>query len=369
MRIAFLVSSLQFGGAERVASTLCNSWASEGHEVTLIATYSGDARSYFELSPRINLVYLAHPQNCWLGSARHSFARLVKLRVILRAQKPDVVISFLPSANLMAILGSCRLSIPTVICERTDPEFYPQPWIWRFACRHLYRFADVLTVQTENVADKAGRLFCAVSKVQVVPNPLPFQPEQDSTVTLPQSRVLLSVGRLTEGKQVDQLIQVFAHLHHEFPDWQLHIYGDGAEKTRLIEMVKNLCATEFVKILGDTARPLEVMREAEGFAMTSRFEGFPNALLEALAIGLPTVVYDCPSGPAEITQNGQIALLVPPNDLKGLTDSLRRMLSDRMLREDLHIKSKTSIRQRYHLDKVLLIWQKILSDVIRNVQK
>ena len=131
MDICFLLSSLNFGGAERVASTLCNSWAKIGHKVTLIATYNGCDESYFKLSSQIELVYLAHEQDCFLGKSSRSLSRLFKLRYILKRNRPDVLVSFLPSSNVMGILAGFNLDIPTIVCERTDPEFFPQPWIWK----------------------------------------------------------------------------------------------------------------------------------------------------------------------------------------------------------------------------------------------
>jgi glycosyltransferase involved in cell wall biosynthesis len=366
MDIFFLVSSLNFGGAERVATTLCNSWVETGHNVTLIATYNGLEQSYFKISPKIKLIYLANDLDCIKGRDRSSLGRLSKLRHLLKNNRPEVVVSFLPSSNLMAIIAGFKLNIPIIICERTDPEFYPQPWIWKIACRYLYRLADILTVQTENVANKAERLFHIPKNLQVVPNPLPFPAELSVDTALSKSKVLISVGRLIESKQVDHLVHAFLSVHQEYPDWQLHIYGDGPEKSRLIHLVSDYCADAFIKVLGDTSSPWDIMKNAECFAMTSRFEGFPNALLEALAFGLPTVVYDCPSGPDEITNRGEIALLVPLNNLAEFTQALRSILADRELREHLHVRAKKSIVERYALDVVLAKWQTILVTATEN---
>lgn len=359
MNIAFLVSSLQFGGAERVATTLSNAWVNRGYSVSLYATYSGRDPCFFQLDPRIKVVYLAEPLDCWLGQRTGSLARFVKLRTHLQRQQPDLVLSFLPSANVLALLATCGMDLPVIISERTDPEFFPQPWIWRFVCKHLYQYASALTVQTDAVAAKVDRLFNNVRHVHVMANPLPFEQTDYARSRTSAQGVIITLGRLTEGKQTEHIIRAFGLLAADFPDWRLQIWGDGPRRQALELLASQQDCRTRIEFCGDTKQPLEQLANADIFVMTSRFEGFPNALLEALGLGIPAVVYDCPSGPAEISQHGQIATLVPLNDESALLAGLGRLMADRQLRLEQGARAAASVHERYSLPAILNEWDRL----------
>lgn len=359
MKIAFLVSSLQFGGAERVATTLSNAWCDDGHSVSLYATYSGRDPCFFELDKRVKVVYLADPCECVLGKRTGSLARFFKLKTLLRRQQPDVVISFLPSANVMAILATMGTKFPVIISERTDPEFFPQPWIWRFVCKHLYQYATALTVQTEAVAAKVNRLFNNVQKVHVMANPLTFQKNEYVRSRFDDHGIIVCLGRLTEGKQTEHVIRSFAGLAEQFPQWRLLILGDGPQRAALERLTNELGCQRQVEFCGDTKQPWLQLVNADVFAMASRFEGFPNALLEALGLGVASVVYDCPSGPAEISEHGRIATLVPLNDEAAFTAALRRLLEDAEFRRKQGELAAATVHEKYSLSAIVRQWDQL----------
>jgi GalNAc-alpha-(1->4)-GalNAc-alpha-(1->3)-diNAcBac-PP-undecaprenol alpha-1,4-N-acetyl-D-galactosaminyltransferase len=363
MNIMFLVSSLQFGGAERVATTLCNSWIKRGHQVTLVATYSGVDPCFFSLDPAIDVRYLANEFDCMFGKSKLSFARLYKLRQMILKNKPDVVLSFLPSANIMAILATVGLTVPVVVSERTDPEFFPQPLIWKKLCKHLYQYADVLTVQTDAVAKKVPNLFNNIDQVRVVANPLPFARQQFKKSSIAAGKTIVSLGRLTESKQTDQLIAAFVAVAADFPEWVLKIYGDGPCRRELEHLVSTCAYKSQIEFCGDTKDPWNRLVEADIFMMTSRFEGFPNALLEALGLAVPAVVYDCPSGPAEITEQGQIARLVPLNAKSTLAEVLRELMANEQLRIQLGANAEAAVHAKYNLETVVQIWEDIFQSL------
>ncbi len=361
MKITFLVSSLQFGGAERVATTLCNAWVQRGHDVALIATYRGTDPCFFELEPSVQLSYLASKRTGWLTNS--SLARLFKLRQLLKQQQPDLVLSFLPSANIMAILASIGLGVPVIVSERTDPEFYPQSWFWRTLCRHLYQCSTTLTVQTEAVAAKVSRLFKNVSNVAVMPNPLPFETTPSTVISDVKRPRLVSLGRLTDGKQTEHLIYTFNQVADAFPDWHLDIFGDGPQREFLESVAAKSPYCSRIEFHGDTKQPWVELANADIFVMTSRFEGFPNALLEALALGVASIVYDCPSGPAEITENGRLAALVPLNDQQALMVALNQLMADQNKRVALGQLAAAVIHEKYGRDKIVERWERLFDDV------
>lgn len=366
MKILFLVSSLGSGGAERVATTLCNAWSARGDLVTLIPTYSGGGVPFYPLLEKVELVSLADVAGVGPKNLRSYARRGLALRRLIRERKPDIIISFLPNVNVAAILSTVFMAPPLIVCERNDPSTRPKLEFWELACKLTYRFADMLTVQTEAVAAKAKSLYPGVEKLRVIPNPLPDGVLQHMATVPSLRHTLLSVGRLVDQKQVDKLVAAFAELAPCFPDWDLHVYGDGPLRSMLAEQIKKSKMEGRVILKGKTMEPWQAMSEADAFAMTSKHEGFPNALLEAMGIGLACIATDCPSGPREITRNGRDALLIPPNDHHALMQALARIMGDAALRETLSRRARESVSSRFALDTVLAAWDRLFEEVINS---
>jgi glycosyltransferase involved in cell wall biosynthesis len=161
---------------------------------------------------------------------------------------------------------------------------------------------------------------------------------------------------LVSEKNVNRIIDAFATLAKEHPDWDLHIYGDGPRRAALQAQVVSAGLSERVLFFGQTLEPWRVMAESDAFVMASQREGFPNALLEAMAIGLPCVTTDCPSGPREISAEGKFALLVPPNDPDALAQAIGKLMANPTLRQNLGDSARLSVNQRYALTGVLSMW-------------
>ncbi|WP_460840270.1 glycosyltransferase family 4 protein [Noviherbaspirillum agri] len=367
MNIILLTSSMGGGGAERVATTLCNAWAARGDRVSLIATFSGGGSgAFYPISESVEFFYLADKAGTTQKGVTGYVRRIVTLRRLIRETAPDVIVSFLPNVNVAALLSSAFLGIPIIICERSDPSGRSYPWALKMLCRLSYRFADMLTVQTQAVATKVGRIFPGVEKVRTIPNPLPEGVLAATAKHVDRKsprRVLLSLGRLSPEKQIGRLLDAFAVVAPSFPDWDLHIYGDGRSQTELQQQILALGLAGRTMLMGATDQPWEVMAHADAFVMVSAYEGFPNALLEAMGIGLPCVVFDCPSGPREITSNGRDALLVPLNDQDGLAAALASMMGDIGLRRALGSRARESVRRRFSLGSVLREWDGFFMEV------
>lgn len=364
MNILFLTSSLGSGGAERVATTLANAWAKRGDKVTLVPTFSGGGHPFYEVSQLVELVYLADAVGSKSKSPVGYVTRLMALRQMLYEKRPDVVIAFLPNVNIAAIVASFGFSTPVIICERRDPFSQPCSKLWELACRLLYRCADMLTVQTVPLASTIGEIYGGVKRIRAVPNPLP-----DPIVTTAKEtaccnrKVLLSLCRLSSEKQVEMAITAFSSLTSRFVDWDFHIYGEGPCRDAIESHIDALGLQGRVFLFGRTTDPWGVMAAADAFLMTSKYEGFPNALLEAMGVGLACVVLDCPSGPREITQDGEYAVLVAPNNLRALVESLERTMCDDFFRFDLGQRARESILRRYRLSAVLDKWDDLFREV------
>jgi GalNAc-alpha-(1->4)-GalNAc-alpha-(1->3)-diNAcBac-PP-undecaprenol alpha-1,4-N-acetyl-D-galactosaminyltransferase len=363
MKIILLTSSLGPGGAERVATTLCNFWAARGDRVFLIPTFSGGGEVFYAVSPAVKVTFLAtvvqaNGKNKW-GYVN----RLYRLRALIAEAEPDVIVSLLPNVNVAAILSTLLLRIPLIICERSDPSIQPIPWFWSVARRLLYRFADMLTVQTAVAATRAKSFFPQSDRIRVIPNPVPEGVAFSAKRQGNERRKLISIGRLAPEKQVASIINAFSELVSKFDDWHLDIYGDGPLRPALQSQIASIGLQSRVFLRGRTDEPWEVMASSDVFVMASRYEGFPNSLLEAMGVGLPCIAFDCPSGPREISNNGEYAVLVPLNDQAALVAALSRLMSDDCFRNSLGSRAREAVLSRFALPVVMDGWDQLFREV------
>jgi glycosyltransferase involved in cell wall biosynthesis len=353
------------GGAERVAAMLANAWASRGDRVTLMPTFSGRGSCFYSLSSDVRLIFLADLVSSRERTTLNRLSRLRSLRQFIKDDRPSVVVTFLSNVNVAAILASAGLGVPVIACERIDPFVMPTPMTLRLACRLTYPFADALMVQTHAVAAKyAASRSWPLRRLAVIPNPLhPRSFDVKRPAGVPGGKRLLSVGRLHEQKQFHVLIDAFAALAASHPEWSLRIVGEGPLRSVLQERAARVGLGDRVMFVGRTVDIAEELAAADAFALTSKYEGFPNALLEAMAAGLPCITFDCPSGPREITVDGQVALLTPANDLQAFAGELERLMADANLRAELGTRARASVQERFSLSRVLARWDSLFRDV------
>jgi glycosyltransferase involved in cell wall biosynthesis len=365
MNIVLLVSSMGGGGAERVASTLVNAWAKRGDTVTLVVTYSGRGQCFYPLADNVRLLYLADLAGAKRRGLRGYAARFTALRAFIRQQSPDVVVSFLTNVNVTAILATRGLHVPVIACEHNDPSADGRSVFWRMACRLVYPHADLVTVLTENVLAPFGQMVPRMPRVAVMPNPLPDALFELRLARAPQDgrKRLISVGRLHEQKQYGVLIAAFAALADVFTEWDLWIWGDGPERAKLEMQISDRGLSGRVFLPGKTDAPWEEMAGAEIFALSSRFEGLPMALMEAMGLGVAAIAFDCRSGPRELMRGGSDGILVPAGDVDAMVQGLRQLIADDALRAELGRKAAHSIRSRYSLRVVLMLWDALFEQV------
>jgi len=344
--VLFVVSSLSAGGAERIVSEMANWWAACGREVTIL-TFSGTDQDHYRLHPRVNRIAL----NFW-GKARTPWQvidkrirRILRLRKAIRKSKPDLVISFMDLTNVRTLVALAGTKIPVIISERTDPRYNPINRFWSHARRLFYPFSAALVVQTQSVARWAQSIFPSCN-ISVIPNFVRTMPTSKDTNR--DKSMILAVGRLGIEKGHDLLIRAFSAAGGVQKGWHLIILGDGNEK-QLLEMLANeLGLSESVRFIGTVQEPAEWMTKTSLFVLSSRFEGFPNALLEAMACGCAVIATDCPSAPGEIIINEINGLLVPVDDVTALSNAMQRVMDDENLRLRLGVqalKVKTTFSQ------------------------
>lgn len=368
MRILFFVSSMHSGGAERVAATLSGAWARRGDAVTLVPTFTGKGMCFYTLNPGVRLVWLADRMG-WLG--RKLFPAVAKwfaIRRLLRETQPDVVVSFLTNVNVMVLLATRGRGVPVLVCERTSPAFSQaaQGWLVRLR-RKTYPWADAVVLQSPQATDTFSQMVPGLQRLLWVPNPLPpdlLDVDIPALANTGDRKQLVAMGRLRELKQFDLLIRVFSSLAHDYPEWDLTIWGEGPERANLQKQIDDAGMRERIRLAGRTRKPWQELASADLFVMTSRVEGFPNVLLEAMALDRACVTLDCPHGPREMTDDGRYALLVPLDDDHGLADALTQLMSDSTLRQAMGKRAGVHVRERYGLEHILARWDDVFRQVL-----
>lgn len=371
MNILFFVSSMHAGGAERVAATLTGGWVQAGHQVTLAPSFTGKGKLFYPLDPRVRIEWVADR----LGRfARTPLAPLVKLRAMRRLvheTRPDVIVSFLTNVNVMVLMATWGMSVPVIVCERTNPAVSTSatPRLQQLR-RRLYPRAAMVAVQAEASLAPMLHRVPGLKRVAVIPNPLPPEmPAPRPVDTAPDAarrRRLVAMGRFVPSKRYAGLVDVFSRLAARFPDWELVIWGDGPLRYELEAKVAAAGLQERVRLPGRTSAPWQELLASDLFVLTSEVEGFPNALIEAMALGLPCVSVDCPSGPREITRAGEDALLVPLHDSDALESALARLMGDPEERARLGAQGARSVRERYGLEHVLEHWDGLFKEVLKS---
>jgi glycosyltransferase involved in cell wall biosynthesis len=363
VRIAFVIPSLGAGGAERVASLLANDWSANRHEVTLVTFDAPGIEPFFALHAGIALRALeapAEPRGL-IGKLRTNAARVSRLRSVLRERNPDAVVAFMTEANVIALWASQGVGVPVVVSERNQPDRPGLGTVHRLARRLAYPKAQAIVVQTDSIASWAKARFHV--PVHVIPNPVRL----DSGVADREqgdAQWLISLGRLTHQKGFDVLIESFAALAAKHPGWRLAIYGEGPDRAQLERLRTESGCKDRIMLPGLVKDSAEAFGKASLFVLPSRFEGYPNALLEALACGLPVIATSCPGGTVEILANGAYGMLVPPDDVAAMTTALEAMLSTPDLRDAYAWKARRAVA-RLDITAVSKLWLDLLASLRR----
>jgi GalNAc-alpha-(1->4)-GalNAc-alpha-(1->3)-diNAcBac-PP-undecaprenol alpha-1,4-N-acetyl-D-galactosaminyltransferase len=361
MKILLLVSSMHGGGAERVAANLLNAWCDRGYETTLVVTFSGRGNCVYPIKKCINLIYLTDEAKKSFFRPLQQLWRLVALRKIIRNKKPDIVLSFLTNVNVATLIATRFLKIPVIVAEHTYPPMLPVGWLldWLRKCTYIYA-NQVVMLTSEGKTWLEDEIRGA--RGSVIPNPVIYPLPLSEPMLYPVQyisktrKLLLAVGRLDEGKQFDILLDAFSTISLCHSDWDLVILGDGSDRAKLKQLTTSLRLEGRVFLLGQIGNISNWYARADLYVMSSRFEGFPNTLAEAMAHGCAAVSYDCDTGPRDIIRNEIDGLLVRPvSDVQALAQALDRLMGDENERKRMSVKA-IEVRKRYSQESVLKAW-------------
>lgn len=353
MKILILISSLSGGGAERVAVRLANALA-EDHKV-YIMPFSKSGKT-FPIDPRIQVVdhtlYDLRQGGGFLNrtfrkvrTAVHMYGVLKRFRSRVRV---DTSLSLLLTPNIYNV--SVRGGGRRILCERNNPTV--KGFWFFFVTKLVYRRGDVIVFQSETVQ----KMFSAKvrRKSVILPNPVAVSCRASGT----PEKAIVTAGRLKVQKDHETLIRAFAVFHETHPDWRLKLYGKGPLKEKLISLSEELGVGKAVRFMGYRDDLHERISSAGMLVLSSRFEGQPNVLLEAMMIGLPCVTTDF-LGVRELLGDSGSALIVPVGDRQAMADAMGRVADEPALRRELVGKAGTFVK-KFEADKVIQQWKGVL---------
>ncbi len=355
MKILFYTGAMGKGGAERVIANIANEFI-KNNEVIIVT--STNEKSEYQLNPNIKFLTLDKnkaPQNFIVKNIK----RLVSLKRIIRKNKPNICISFLPepSYRLMAVNFFKRYK--TIISIRNDPKVEYNTWFEKLLVKLLYSRADGFVFQTEEAKN-----FFSIKiqeRATIIPNPInekflckPFDKMRDKSI--------VTVGRLTSQKNHKLLIDAFYRVQLKYTDYILKIYGDGELKKELIKYCKKLGINNKVKFMGNVENVKNEIYKSSMFVLTSNYEGMPNALMEAMALGVPCISIDCPcGGPKYLLADGRGILV---SSKKELVHNMNKLIKDSSKAKTISKKASEFCKD-LTCEKIANEWLKYISKVIK----
>ncbi len=370
MKLLFFIFSLGGGGAERVTVSLANYWAAKGWNITIVTDASA-AHDAYALEPSITRISLGLARGSRnIGDALlQNYRRVRALRRTLLDIRPDVAVAMMDTACVTLALAARGLTgIIPVGSIRVYPPDHSTKTVWKSVQSIAYGQLPVIVAQA-----KATAAWLAANtqarRTRVIPNPIRWpltggEPKiEPEIVCRPERKLLLAAGKLVHQKGFDLLIESFASLSERHGDWDLAILGEGVDRQSLEAAVSARGLAERIFLPGWAGNLKDWYQRAQLYVMSSRFEGFPNTLTEAMAQGLAVVSFDCPTGPREIIRNGVDGFLVPNQNADALTAALGELMGDAELRRRFGSAAE-EIRDRYSMPHVAQIWESLFEELM-----
>lgn len=359
MKIACCIHSLSGGGAEHLMAGFANRLA-DSHDVTLVTLSTSD-NDLYEVSQHVKRIGLdlMRPSPSPLHGLLNNYRRVRALKRTLRTLQPNVVVSFCDQINVMTVLACRRLKLPVIAAEMSDPRFHQMPKLWGSLRPFAYRRAAEVTAVSQASLPTVSQLR---GKPAVFIPPAVDAPEH-STEDLPAAgrHRLVSLGRLSEEKRFDMLIDAFSQVASEFPLWDLEIAGSGPCEERLLGQINTRDLRSRVRLRGRIPVVWDFLAGSDLFASSSLYEGTPVSVLEAMKVGLPVIAVDCDSGINEVVRSGQNGLLTE-NSVAGLAAGLQKLMRDNELRHQCGVEAKSTAAD-YSWDRFIDDYVKLMKSV------
>lgn len=348
-RLVFVQSGLGAGGAEKIINLIAQHRADLGDQVFVLAFHDSPDSSFFQYPPSVVVRTMQSeiraPQAGWKG-----FLRQVRwLRKTVAEIQPDGVVSFLTKINAISAFALFGTKPQLIVSERNNPQKQRPGRIWKALIAVTFRRADRIVMQTGSAQKILTRT--AQAKSRVIANPCIMVPPVGSRT----SKQVIAVGRLTQQKGFDLLIDAFACVLHTHPDAGLTIWGEGQDRAKLEKQVSDNGLNTKISLPGLSDGTLAWVDQNAIFVLSSLYEGFPNVLAEAMAAGMTCVAFDCDWGPSDLIENGVNGLLVPTGDRASLSQAISSLLDFPERQKTMGINARKN-SEKYALDAILGQW-------------
>jgi glycosyltransferase involved in cell wall biosynthesis len=353
-KVMFVISNISFGGAQRVTWTLAKWMNNNNIEPVVVAI--GHSTNNYTLPEGIKVIQIGQKHNCEI------MITISRIRNIINREKPAVVITLGISTSIYSVLAMIGLRIPHIVSERNDPiHFAGKVWVKKIS-RALMKLANGFVFQTEEARDfypeDVKKHGC------VIPNPLMATNLPQAQVAL-NEKLVVTMGRLTGQKNHRMLVDAFSKFVKTHPDYQLHIYGSGELRAQTAAYIIEKGMESYVTLFEACDDVLQRICGAEMFVLTSDFEGMPNALMEAMAMGLPSISTDCPcGGPRYLIQHRENGMLVPVGDAVAMEKAMCTLADDPGLRCEIGQKAQ-KIQSLLSVDQIGQRWLDFCEEIVR----
>lgn len=358
MNLTIFIGGLSGGGAERVVCNLSN-YLSERHNITILTM--SDNKPAYKLNDNIERVALLRKDES-NNFFTQNIKRILRFRQYIKKSLADVYLVMLPITTIIILYHRKLIKVPIIVSERCDPQArYETSKLKKFFMKKLYPKADGFVFQTED----AMKYYTDIigDKGIIIPNAINPEFVRNSFIGNRKKRIV-SAGRFTEQKNFNLLLKVFANILKEYPEYSLTIYGDGHKRNELEDYIKLLEIGEKVEMPGYVDDFWSHIIDSSLFVLPSNYEGMPNVLMEAMALGVPCISTDCPvGGPKYLIQDGINGLLVERNNPEELETAISKVLSNKEFAHEIG-KNARKISQDLSYEKIYSKWEAYIKKIL-----
>lgn len=343
-KIVFVFRNMGTGGAQKIEAFVANAMYEEGHEVIVINMASSPCTVDINSNIRVIDVLYDEIEKCEnkILSIIYKFIYLYKLRTAILEINPDLICGFLSDVVRIIVIAMKGCSIPIIGSERGDPFTFTEKQFLNY--KSAYMKCKGVVFQLDDVKKKYGLPSEVVQKV--IPNPCIPRKGKNFSKGNDDKKIIIGAGRLSPQKRFDLLVEAFDEIYRDYPDYRLHIYGNGPLYEMLSAKIDTLPSRKAISLIGDVKDVFNEKLEAQFFVLTSDFEGIPNVLIEAMAAKIPCIATDCsPGGARFLLKNGECGLIVKRDNKEELVAAIKKYIDDEALREKMKEKGYETIHE------------------------
>ena len=359
MKIMINITGLRKGGAERVVSVLANNLIKK-YDIDILVQSSNNIA--YKIDKEVKIFSLEKKKR--KIAILRNLERIINSKKIIEKEKPDIIITFLPTPSYRVLALKNKVGkIPIIVADRNDPQQEYKSIIDKILMNILYKKADGFVFQTKEQQDFFKQNIKENSTI--IYNPIKDEFTKDSNEkNIKKDKVIISVGRLTAQKNQKILIDAFAKISQKYQDYRLKIFGVGELEEELKKHIKILNLEDKIKLCGVSDNIKNELQKSEIFVMPSDYEGMPNALIEAMAVGLPVIATDCPcGGPRELIKNNVNGILVRLNDIEEIRKNIELLIENKELAIHLGNEAK-KIRKILNVDTIVEQWEEYIKYIL-----